>query len=96
VTSNVEHPAINECLKSMEAEGIAEVTYVPVDAQGLVAVADIVAVRWSRRDRGGGDSDGERVAHERDEKSGGDVMSLPSMCSYSCNRVYLPCVAQQP
>ena len=43
VTSNVEHPAIEECLKAYVAEGRAQVTFVPVGTDGRVAYKDMVA-----------------------------------------------------
>ena len=42
VTSNIEHPAIEECLKVLEAEGRLRATYVPCDGEGRVG-ADAVA-----------------------------------------------------
>ena len=43
VTSNVEHPAIEECLKAYVAEGRAQVTFVPVGTDGRVTYQDMVA-----------------------------------------------------
>lgn len=43
VTSNVEHPAIEVCLKALEDEGRIRVTYVPVQKDGCVAAKDMVA-----------------------------------------------------
>ena len=34
VTSNVEHPAVTECLEALRAAGRLEVSYVPVDEEG--------------------------------------------------------------
>ncbi len=36
VTTNIEHPAVLENCKMLEEKGIAEVTYVPVEANGIV------------------------------------------------------------
>lgn len=43
VTSNVEHPAVELYLKHLEKEGIASVTYVPVDTEGRVPPKDAIA-----------------------------------------------------
>ena len=43
VTSNVEHPAITECLEALRAAGRLEVSYVPVDEEGRVAAAAVAA-----------------------------------------------------
>jgi cysteine desulfurase len=43
VTCNVEHPAIELYLKHLEKEGVATVTYVPVDTEGRVSSKDIIA-----------------------------------------------------
>jgi cysteine desulfurase len=42
VTTNVEHPAITECLKAMEYDGLISVTYVPVQADGGVKSQDVI------------------------------------------------------
>lgn len=42
VTSNVEHPAVAECLKFMEQTKLIETTYVKVDEEGLVSAADMI------------------------------------------------------
>ena len=47
VTSNVEHPAVTECLEALKAAGRLEVTYVPVGPGGP---------RRGERGRGGGDA----------------------------------------
>lgn len=41
VTSNVEHPAVEECLKNLEAKGEIEVTRLPVDEKCLVCASDV-------------------------------------------------------
>mmetsp|Transcript_6775 Transcript_6775/g.9762 ORF Transcript_6775/g.9762 Transcript_6775/m.9762 type:complete len:546 (-) Transcript_6775:62-1699(-) len=43
VTSNVEHPAISECLKALEARGEIHVTYVPVNNEGIVESKDMIS-----------------------------------------------------
>jgi cysteine desulfurase len=43
VTSNIEHPAITECLEALRAAGRLEVSYVPVDEEGRVAAAAVAA-----------------------------------------------------
>ena len=43
ITSAVEHHAVLHTLEAMEREGIAEVTYLPVDADGKVSVSDVEA-----------------------------------------------------
>ena len=43
VTSNVEHPAIEVCLKALEDEGRIRVTYVPVQKDGCVEAKDMIA-----------------------------------------------------
>jgi cysteine desulfurase len=43
VTCNVEHPAVALYLKHLEAEGVIEVTYVPVQPDGRVVAADMIA-----------------------------------------------------
>jgi len=43
VTSNVEHPAIEVCLKALEDEGRIRVTYVPVQKDGCVKAQDMIA-----------------------------------------------------
>ena len=43
ITSAVEHHAVLHTLEAMEREGIAEVTYLPVDADGKVSVQDVEA-----------------------------------------------------
>jgi cysteine desulfurase len=47
ISTNVEHPAITECLNSYSAEGGVltpkiSVTYVPVDEEGIVSVDDVI------------------------------------------------------
>ena len=37
ITSNVEHPAVLRALEELEKRGAAEVTYLPVDADGLIS-----------------------------------------------------------
>lgn len=36
VTSNIEHPAVMENCRFLEAKGLAEVTYIPVEANGIL------------------------------------------------------------
>ena len=43
VTSNIEHPAIVECLEALKASGRLCVTYVAVDSEGLVAAGAVAA-----------------------------------------------------
>jgi cysteine desulfurase len=43
VTSNVEHPAIELYLKSLEHASAVDVTYVPVDTEGCVSAKDMIA-----------------------------------------------------
>ena len=43
VTSNVEHPAIEVCLKALEHDGLIEVTYIPVGPNGRVSAQDMIA-----------------------------------------------------
>ena len=42
VTCNVEHPAVDLYLKHLEKEGLATVTYVPVDNEGRVSAKDVI------------------------------------------------------
>jgi cysteine desulfurase len=42
VTTNVEHPAITECLKALEEDGKITVTYVPVQQDGRVSAKDVI------------------------------------------------------
>ena len=42
ISTSIEHPAVLNTLKSLESEGY-EVTYLPVDKNGLVSVSDIEA-----------------------------------------------------
>lgn len=42
VTTNVEHPAIAECLKALEEDGKITVTYVPVQPDGRVDAKDVI------------------------------------------------------
>jgi len=42
VTTNVEHPAIAECLKVLEAKGEIDVTYVPVNSEGIVSAKNVI------------------------------------------------------
>lgn len=42
ITSNVEHPAIDQALKALEAKGECDVTFVPVNKEGIVSAQDIV------------------------------------------------------
>ncbi len=42
VTTNVEHPAITECLKVLEAKGEIAVTYVPVNDEGMVSAEQVI------------------------------------------------------
>ncbi|KAI2506365.1 Aminotransferase class-V [Fragilaria crotonensis] len=43
VTTNVEHPAVTECLKALEEDGTISVTYVPVQPDGRVTVNDVIS-----------------------------------------------------
>eukprot|EP00882_Tetradesmus_deserticola_P005335 GHRQ01005615.1.p1 GENE.GHRQ01005615.1~~GHRQ01005615.1.p1 ORF type:complete len:482 (+),score=150.15 GHRQ01005615.1:1005-2450(+) len=43
VTSQIEHPAVTACLRSMADMGLCTYTTIPVNAQGLVSAADVVA-----------------------------------------------------
>ena len=42
VTTNVEHPAITECLQALEQKGAISVTYVPVQQDGRVLAQDVI------------------------------------------------------
>jgi len=42
VTTNVEHPAITECLKVLESRGEVSVTYVPVNEEGIVSARRVI------------------------------------------------------
>ena len=42
VTTNVEHPAIAECLSVLEAKGEITVTYVPVNEEGIVSAKEVI------------------------------------------------------
>ncbi len=42
VTTNVEHPAVTECLKVLESKGEIDVTYVPVDSEGIVSTKQVL------------------------------------------------------
>ena len=48
VTSNVEHPAIAQYLKSLEKQNIVSVTYVPVNTEGYVSSEDMIAAITKR------------------------------------------------
>lgn len=41
VTTNVEHPAIAECLKVLQTKNEIDVTYVPVNEEGIVSATDV-------------------------------------------------------
>ena len=43
VTSNIEHPAIEQCLESLKRAGRLDVTYVPCDGEGRVSPAAVAA-----------------------------------------------------
>ena len=43
VTSNIEHPAIEQCLEALKRTGRLDVTYVPCDGEGRVAAGDVAA-----------------------------------------------------
>ncbi|WIA11892.1 hypothetical protein OEZ85_011977 [Tetradesmus obliquus] len=43
VTSQIEHPAVTACLRSMAEHGLCTFTAVPVDSQGLISVTDVVS-----------------------------------------------------
>lgn len=42
VTSNVEHPAIDVCLRRLMDDGEVQVTFVPVDKEGRVSADDVI------------------------------------------------------
>jgi len=42
VTSNIEHPAVEACLRTLEERGLLDVTYVPVGKDGRVSAEDVV------------------------------------------------------
>jgi len=42
VTSNVEHPAIDQALKALQAKGECDVTFVPVNNEGIVSAQDMI------------------------------------------------------
>ena len=46
ITTTIEHPAVLNACAQLEREG-AEVTYLPVSAEGIVAVEDVKRVRCS-------------------------------------------------
>lgn len=43
VTCNVEHPAVEMYLKHLQSEGVVDVTFVPVQTNGCVLAADVIA-----------------------------------------------------
>jgi cysteine desulfurase len=49
ITSAIEHPAMLECCRELERRG-AKVTYLPVDAEGIVNPADLETALQSRAD----------------------------------------------
>lgn len=42
VTTNVEHPAIEVCLRRLMEDGEADVTFVPVNGEGIVSADDVI------------------------------------------------------
>ena len=42
VTSNVEHPAIDVCLRRLQDDGVVDVTFVPVNREGRVSADDVI------------------------------------------------------
>ena len=72
VTSNIEHPAIEECLKVLEAEGRLRATYVPCDGEGRVGADAVAAAVTKRDDPRHGDAleqrGGRRPARRRDRR----------------------------
>ncbi|GFH49830.1 hypothetical protein CTEN210_06306 [Chaetoceros tenuissimus] len=50
ITSNVEHPAVEEYLKALEQEGKIQVTYVPVNTEGMVSKEDMIKVIDEKKD----------------------------------------------
>lgn len=49
VTCNVEHPAIEQCLKALVSDGVIDVTYVPVGTDGRVRANDMIAAIQPQR-----------------------------------------------
>lgn len=50
ITSNVEHPAVEEYLKALEKEDKIQVTYVPVNTEGMVAKEEMMKVIDEKKD----------------------------------------------
>lgn len=50
ITSNVEHPAVEEYLKALEKEGKIRVIYVPVNTEGIVSKEEMMKVIDEKKD----------------------------------------------
>lgn len=50
VTSNVEHPAIEQCLKALQDDELIDVTYVPVGTNGCIIAQDMITAIEQNKD----------------------------------------------